>query len=136
MVRGLRLRHRRDDRLGCVFDAVVGCVMYGGSGWIRNWHGVVVRGVCGHVVVVEVVDGFTEGEFLVVRIGEVGAGGRIVGVGGLLTMVAIVVVMRERVMSGPVTVGIFVRRGVVNVALVMMIPWNSGILVRVSRSAG
>lgn len=136
MVRGLWLRHWRDDCLRCVLDAIVRRVMYGRSCRVRQRHGIVMCGVCGNARAVEVVDGFTEGEFLVMRISEVCARGRIVGI-GLLTMVAIVVVMLDvRVMSGSEPVGIFVCRGMVKVALVMMIPWNSGVLVRVSRSAG
>lgn len=66
--------------------------MYGGSGWIGEGIRIVVGCICRNVGAVEIVDGFAEGEFLVVGIGEVGARSWIVGV-GLLTVVAVAVVM-------------------------------------------
>lgn len=69
MVRRFRLSHWWDDRLGCVFDAVMRRVVYGGSGWIGEGIRIVVGCICRNVGAVEIVDGFAEGEFLVVGIG-------------------------------------------------------------------
>lgn len=43
--------------------------MYGGSGWIGEGIRIVVGCICRNVGAVEIVDGFAEGEFLVVGIG-------------------------------------------------------------------
>lgn len=79
--------------MGGVFDAVVRSVMYGRGSWVCEGIRIVVGLVGGDIGAVEIVDRFTEGQFLIVGKGEIDARGWIVRVGGLLSMVTIGVVM-------------------------------------------
>lgn len=111
--------------------------MYGRGSWVCEGIRIVVGLVGGDIWAVEIVDRFAEGQFLIVGKGEIDAWGWIVRIGGLLSMVTIGVVMLECVMSRSMTIGIVVCRCVIKgVVLVMVVPWYSGILMRISRSAG